>query len=514
MNAEPEDDGFGRYHHPTWTPVEGDLLGGRYRMVRPAGEGGMAVVWEARDEVLARTVAIKVLAPEWAGDPEFRDRVRLEARAAAAITHPNIAQVHDYGEANDVPYVVMEFVPGGTLLGRLSQGLPQPRFAMRVGAEVAAALAAAHAEGLVHRDVKPANVMLSATGAKVVDFGIAAAIAPAGVGTEDEMIYGTAAYLAPERLRDDAVEPASDVYALGLLLHLMLIGRSPWTIEDTTEMLSEHTYFEPPLLPSVPGVPDYVIKLGNRCLQTDPSMRPSAREAAALLARGAGRHMATGEPDRLPASATAGGEATGQGLSASVRPTKVAAPAGRRWLLIAGVTAALLGAAGTAWLLQRDGQAAVPQVLPSGATSTPASATPTFTASAASAAGEPAATSGAAVAVAALGAAAEPATSPPRGAAAGPAADSATADAEPTATPTATSAPEERTFTSDAGWIRAICPEPSTAEILSWGTTKPYKVDDTDIGPAEEPSVTFRHGNTFVKMTVSCAGSEPTVATG
>jgi eukaryotic-like serine/threonine-protein kinase len=508
VNADPDDDDvFGGCDRPTWTPDEGDLLGGRYRLVRLAGEGGMAVVWEARDEVLARTVAVKVLAPEWAGDPDFRERVRLEAQAAAAITHPNIAQVHDYGEANGVPYVVMEFVPGGTLLRRLGQGLPQPRFAMRVGAEVAAALAAAHTEGLVHRDVKPANVMLSATGAKVVDFGIAAAIAPAGVGTEGELIYGTAAYLAPERLRHDAVEPASDVYALGLLLHLMLTGRSPWTIEDTTEMLSVHTYFEPPPLPSVPGVPGYVIELGNRCLQTDPSMRPSAREAAALLARGAGRHAIGEERQPSPASATDGDETSILARFVSVLPappgpSEATAPAGRRPLLIAGGAATLLVLAGAAWLLPRDEQAAAPEVrlstvMPAPTTTAPGVKVPVVASDAV--------TSSATVAPAA----ARPTTSHRGGALAGPSATPGTADPEPSATPTS----EERVFSSDAGWIRATCPQPTSAKILSSGATKPYKVDDADAGPSDEPSITFRHGNKRVTMTVSCAGSKPSVAT-
>ena len=501
-----DDDVFGECHRPTWTPGEGDLLGGRYRLVRVAGEGGMAVVWEARDEVLARTVAVKVLAPEWAGDPEFRERVRLEAQAAAAITHPNIAQVHDYGEANDMPYVVMEFVPGGTLLRRLGQGLPQPRFAMRVGAEVAAALAAAHTEGLVHRDVKPANVMLSATGAKVVDFGISAAIAPAGVGTEGELTYGTPAYLAPERLRDDAVEPASDVYALGLLLHLMLTGRSPWTIEDTTEMLSVHTYFEPPPLPSVPGVPGYVIELGNRCLQTDPSLRPSAREAAALLARGAGRHTVADEPEPRSAPAADAGETAGLTAFAPVLLTPAGPPErttlpGRRRLLIAGGAAALLVLGGTAWLLPRDEQAAAPEVRSSAVMTAP-----TTTASSVKAPASQAATSSAT----AVPRAARPTSSHHGGALAGPATTRATADTEPTAIAT----PEARTFTSDAGWIRVTCPQPTSAKISSSGATKPYKVDDTDAGPSGEPSVTFRHGNNRVTMTASCAGSKPSVATG
>jgi serine/threonine protein kinase len=276
------------------------VLGGRYRLISPVGAGGMAVVWQAYDNVLARTVAVKILAAQYAEEPQSRDRIRREAQAAAVLSHPNIAQVYDYGEAEVagevIPYVVMELIRGGTLHQRLSDGPVLPRYAMRVCAEIAAALAAAHAEGLAHRDIKPANVMLAPTGAKVVDFGLAAAIRPPGSGSADFEVLGTPAYLAPERLLHDAVEPASDVYALGVLLYRLLAGHSPWTTETTTQMLTAHIYLEPaPLLP-VFQVPHYVTALCNRCLSKDPAQRPSAREAAALLAHGAGLQVITDEP--------------------------------------------------------------------------------------------------------------------------------------------------------------------------------------------------------------------------
>ncbi|MEV4347776.1 serine/threonine-protein kinase, partial [Actinoplanes sp. NPDC049596] len=272
--------------------MDGQLLGGRYRLLTPVGRGGMAVVWRAHDDVLARTVAVKVLAPSQAGDPSSRERIRLEARAAAALSHPNVAQVHDYGETAEggqvFPYVVMELVTGGTLLRRLSEGPVPPRFAMRIGAEVAAALAAAHSQGLVHRDIKPANVMLAPTGAKVVDFGIAAATSPGSPGAPTDEVLGTPAYLAPERLLHDAVEPASDMYALGVILYRLLGGRSPWTTNDPTQLLKHHIHVQPQPLPLLPGVPRYVADLVDRCLTKNPADRPTAREAAAALARGAG----------------------------------------------------------------------------------------------------------------------------------------------------------------------------------------------------------------------------------
>jgi serine/threonine-protein kinase len=156
------------------------ILGGRYELQDQLGVGGMAVVWRAHDDVLGRAVAVKLLAGPYASDPSSRRRIRDEARAAAMLSHPNIAQVYDFGESDEggecTPYVVMELVPGKTLAQHMANGPLPPKVAFRICAEVAAALAAAHSDGLVHRDIKPANVMVTPTGAKVVDFGIAAAI--------------------------------------------------------------------------------------------------------------------------------------------------------------------------------------------------------------------------------------------------------------------------------------------------------------------------------------------------
>ncbi len=304
------------------------MLGGRYELVNPLGSGGMAVVWRARDSVLGRHVAVKLLAGRHAESPDARRRIRDEARAAALLSHPNIAQVYDYGEWADggaqLPYVVMELVRGVTLQQRQDAGPLSARFAMRVSAEVAAALAAAHAEGLVHRDIKPANVMVTPEGAKVVDFGIAAAISPAGAADPDEEVLGTPAYLAPERLTDDAVEPASDVYALGVLLYRLLSGESPWSADTTTQMLTAHVYIDPAPLAPMPGVPDYVIDLCNRCLSKDPTLRPSAREVAALLARGAGLRVVE---DEAAAASTTTMWAIDREPSVLIRSARGAGPA-------------------------------------------------------------------------------------------------------------------------------------------------------------------------------------------
>ncbi|WP_430788337.1 serine/threonine-protein kinase [Actinoplanes sp. G11-F43] len=259
-------------------------LGGRYRLINELGRGGMAVVWHALDEVLNRPVAVKVLAGRYAGNPRFRARILHEARAAATLSHPNIAQIYDFGESDEgdgpVPYVVMELINGPTLQQRVSRGRIPPRTIFRICGEVATALAVAHEDGLVHRDIKLANIMVAASGAKVVDFGIAEVAGPAA---PEDTLLGTPAYLAPERLLGGAVEPASDVYALGVLLYRLLAGVAPWSVETTTQMLKAHVYQEPLPLPDLPGVPDEVIDLVGRCLDKDPAARPEALEVAGLL---------------------------------------------------------------------------------------------------------------------------------------------------------------------------------------------------------------------------------------
>ncbi len=263
-------------------------LGGRYRLVELIGTGGMAVVWRAFDEVLGRAVAVKVLTSDLADDPDFRRLIREEARAAARLAHPHVSVVHDYGEwidANDavMPYVVMELIDGPSLREALRDGpLPWTQ-AAAVVAQVAWGLAAAHARGLVHRDVKPANVVLAPTGAKLVDFGISAI-----TGAEEEAsgeVVGTPAYLAPERIKGRPTSPAADVYALGLLLYQAVAGELPWQVDGQTAMLLAHLQDEPQPLPAVAGqtLPIELTTLVERCLVKDPDERPTAAEVAAAL---------------------------------------------------------------------------------------------------------------------------------------------------------------------------------------------------------------------------------------
>ncbi|WP_233196702.1 serine/threonine-protein kinase [Verrucosispora sp. ts21] len=260
----------------------------RYVVRERIGLGGMSEVWRANDEVLGRSVAVKVLAAGFAADPDLRAAIRREARAAARLTHPNVTQVYDYGEAGldgaIVPYLVMELVDGRNLADRLADGpLPWPS-ALRMAAQVAAALAAAHRIGVVHRDIKPGNVMLTETGAKVLDFGIAALAGPLAAGTGQaavEPMMGTPAYTAPERLQAAAPNPASDVYALGVLLYRALTGDVPLPVGSWEDALIVHAERRPVPPPRVSGLPTDIAALVLACLDPDPVRRPTAGQLAA-----------------------------------------------------------------------------------------------------------------------------------------------------------------------------------------------------------------------------------------
>lgn len=294
----------------------GSLIGGRYRLRERLGAGGMSVVWRAHDEVLGRDVAVKVLSPDLAADPQLLDRVRAEARSAARLRHPNIVAVYDYGDATGtgdvrIPYVVMEVVEGRSLAQLLTGGALPWRVAVLICAQVAAALAAAHEQGVVHRDVTPSNVVVAGTGVKLVDFGISATSGESDAGGH---LLGTPAYLAPERLERGAVQPATDVYALGLLLYRTLAGRLPWRAATTTQMLTAHRYQEPDALPELAELPPEVGELCRRCLDKDPELRPAAAEVAEALGAVAGLAPAT---LLLPQAAA--------GDTAGVAPTRTAA---------------------------------------------------------------------------------------------------------------------------------------------------------------------------------------------
>ncbi|WP_170175186.1 serine/threonine-protein kinase [Georgenia muralis] len=356
------------------------LLAGRYRLERSIGRGGMAEVHQAHDAVLGRTVAVKTVDLAAAHDPTLGERLRREARATAALAHPGIVTVYDTGVDGDTAYIVMELLPGRDLAAVLREGpLPVPE-ALRVGEKVAGALAAAHAAGIVHRDVKPGNVIVDGESVTVVDFGIAAVEQEAGAGlTATGTTIGTAEYMAPEQSNGGAVSAATDMYAFGCLLVAMVTGRPPFTGGHPVEVLRRHLEEVPPRLGELrPEVPADADALVEALLAKDPASRPAAADAARVLAgaRSGGSAGAAAAPAGAPTAPTtvlaagttramptaaaaaagaaaAGAAAAGAGRSGSAGATTVRRPAERRWVGPAVVVAAvLLLLAVVAWSLR------------------------------------------------------------------------------------------------------------------------------------------------------------------
>jgi len=262
----------------------GLILDDRYRLDERIAAGGVGQVWQATDLLLERPVAVKVLRPEYSDHPETLDRFRKEARHAGAISNAHVAQVHDYGhsEPDGSPYLVMEYVDGPSLADLLAVDPLEPVRALDIIAQAADGLSAAHRVGLVHRDVKPGNILISREGqVKVTDFGIAHAAGQVPV-TGPGLVMGTTQYMAPERIAGNHGTAASDVYALGIVLHECLTGVPP---HDGTpaEVMAAHLYLPLPPLPV--GTPPEVEDLVARLTVKDPSQRISdARELADLAA--------------------------------------------------------------------------------------------------------------------------------------------------------------------------------------------------------------------------------------
>ncbi|WP_433790432.1 serine/threonine-protein kinase [Actinoplanes sp. CA-252034] len=269
--------------HEVW-PDSGVLLASRYRLVTLLETGGMAQVWRATDELLDRPVAVKLPA----GDTRAAHMAWREARLAARLSHPGIAAVHDYREAvrpdgSVAPFVVMELLSGETVAARLcdADGPVPWGEAVSIGAAVAEALAAAHAAGVVHRDIKPGNVMLCPGGVKLLDFGISAA---AGEPDDDDtgVSFGTPAYAAPERLDGKPAEPATDLYGLGVLLFEMVTGDPPYDVNTWEELAAAQAHGPTPLPETLPA---RLRELILRCLDDNPSRRPTAAQARRVLTR-------------------------------------------------------------------------------------------------------------------------------------------------------------------------------------------------------------------------------------
>lgn len=281
---------------------------GRYRIVDLLGRGGMALVYRGHDDELDRPVAIKLLADNLAADESSRRRFLREARLAARLTHPNIVQVYDSGEDGGRPYIVMEYVDGETLGDLLQrQGTLPPAEAIRLALQACAGLAHAHREGLVHRDIKPQNLLLRRDGTlKIADFGIARSAHGTRL-TEIGSILGTAAYLAPEQAAGEDVAAPADLYALGVILYQMLTGRTPYTADTLTLLLVRQQ--EQPIRPVrevAPETPPALEDVVMRCLARIPGYRPPSAAALGGQLRTASSELPTrglasaGEADTAP----------------------------------------------------------------------------------------------------------------------------------------------------------------------------------------------------------------------
>jgi serine/threonine-protein kinase len=261
------------------------LLGGRYRLENVIGRGGMALVYRACDTELGSPVAVKILADNLAADPELRRRFLREAQLAGRLSHPNVVRVLGQGEEAGRPYIVLEHVDGRSVGEELARvGRFPPERACELGAQAAAGLAAAHEQGLVHRDVKPQNLLLTADdGLKVTDFGIARASDGTQL-TQIGTILGTTAYLAPEQAAGQEAAAPADVYGLGVVLYELLTGRPPYEASSVAELVLARGSRDPvPPGELAPGIPVDVESLVLRCLRPEPELRPTARDVELTL---------------------------------------------------------------------------------------------------------------------------------------------------------------------------------------------------------------------------------------
>ena len=383
-------------------PTQGATFGGRYELDSRIAVGGMGEVWEATDHVIGRTVAIKILKDEYMGDPGFLERFRAEARHAALVNHEGIASVFDYGEENGSAFLVMELVPGEALSTILERetSLSTDK-TLDIVAQTSAALQAAHAAGLVHRDIKPGNLLITPDGrVKITDFGIAR-IADQVPLTATGQVMGTVQYLSPEQASGHPASPATDIYSLGIVAYESLAGKRPFTGESQVAIAMAQINEQAPPLPATVAQPvqNFVAAMIAKKPEERPGSAATVARAATALRRGDLAAAASAVP------AIAGGEAgddvtqllTAGGATAAATqllPTDTAAapladgeeePEKKKrspwtWPLIALIILLILVLGGTLWALFFAGDPEPePTTTTSSATPTPTQTTPTPT---------------------------------------------------------------------------------------------------------------------------------------
>src|SRR5580700_4664689 len=287
---------------------------GHYRVLEKIGSGAMGEVFRARDERLGRDVALKLIRPASSGNPDHLRRFELEARAAAALNHPNIVAIYDVGFSDGTPYIVCELLEGKTLRKRLAEGALPVRLAVEYSLQIVQGLIAAHDHRIVHRDLKPENLFVTSDGwVKILDFGVAKlqsspedsarSVEELTTVTQSGAVIGTVAYMSPEQLRGKPVDPRSDIFSIGAILYEMLTGRRAFRGETEVDTITAILREDPPEINlEQSGVPESFQQVVRHCLEKEPENRfQSARDLAFALetlasASGGGRAIRRGAP--------------------------------------------------------------------------------------------------------------------------------------------------------------------------------------------------------------------------
>jgi serine/threonine protein kinase len=374
-----------------------DVFFGPYKLISSLGAGGMGEVWKAEDTRLGRTVAIKILPRALAEDPESRARLQREARTAAHLYHPNIATIHSIEQDGDRLFIVMQFVDGEPLSRLIERGGLSEVEICRIGKGVADALAEAHAHGVVHRDIKPDNIVVSPGGVKVLDFGIAKQIGPEAMNadgptafmTRQGMIIGTVQYMSPEQALGRELDFRTDIFSLGVVLYRAVAGKLPFQGESITETITQIIRDEPvPTAQANPQISAGLASIVDRCLRKKKEDRfASAAELAGALDRQFGAATtapaslaaAVSTPVTLPAHATEVRRVAARSAETpTVLTNSAEVPPGRgRWIIPLIVALVVAGAATAAWLYSRSQPPieALPPTAPATARAHPAGST-------------------------------------------------------------------------------------------------------------------------------------------